>query len=224
MSRFEIFRKYSRSQILNLCEGGQIVFSRHRERVFEFGEEAFYFGVVISGAYKLTRPSVSGEDVIVHFSTQGDVVAAFIMAQAHSKYPVSAISMGPSQFLKIPKINFQNTWKNDVDLILKIQNLLSSRMLMLQDQKAMSKAPLNQKIAALLISLIENETKVKKIELPLPITRKEIGDNIGATPESIIRVMSEWSKQGIIETNDQQIKILKIDKLFDFIKGNSGND
>ncbi len=49
--------------------------------------------------------------------------------------------------------------------------------------------------------------------VPLPLTRKEIANTLGASVESVIRVMSEWSKQEIIETTDQQIRILKFEKI-----------
>ncbi|MCB0368426.1 MAG: cyclic nucleotide-binding domain-containing protein, partial [Bdellovibrionales bacterium] len=102
---FSIFEGLSKEQILELCQGGQILTSSHRDVLFPFGREAHFFGIVLSGAYKLTKPSPLGEDVIVHFSTPGDVLAAFIMTQPKPRFPVSAISMGPSRFLKIPKEN-----------------------------------------------------------------------------------------------------------------------
>lgn len=140
------------------------------------------------------------------------------MAQPQPKYPVNAIAMGPSRFLKIPRQNYQLEWKNDSQLIQKIQNLLSHRMSFFQDQKVMTKAPLDQKIAALLINLFEKNTNSQEFELPLPITRKELADSLGVASESVIRVMSEWSKQGLIQTNDNYITLLKPEKIIEILK------
>lgn len=214
---FSIFEGFAKNQILELCQGGGIVSSSHRDLLFQFGDEAFYFGIVLSGAYKLTKPSPVGEDVIVHFSTPGDVIAAFIMAQPKALYPVSAIAMGPSRFLKIPKDNYLTYWKQKPDLIFRVQNLLSSRMNMLQDQKVMFKSPLSQKVALLLLSLLDKQSSHGNASLKLPMTRKEIADNLGASVESVIRIMSDWSKQGIIQTADQQIQVLKVDKIIEHL-------
>lgn len=215
---FSIFSDCTKSQMADLCHDGKIIFSSHKERIIHFGEEAHFFGIVLSGAYKLSKPSFQGEDVIVHFSTPGDVIAAFIMAQPKPLYPVSATSMGPSRFLKIPKEVYLTQWKKNPDLIFKIQNLLSTRMNLLQQNKALHKAPLTQKIATLLMNLIEIHPSDEGLVLPLPLTRKEIADSVGATPESVIRIMSDWSKQGFLQTNDQTIKILRPDKIIEIVE------
>lgn len=66
------------------------------------------------------------------------------------------------------------------------------------------------KIAALLLQLVADESSADgELEVPLPLTRKEIADSLGVTVESVIRVMSDWTKQGYISTNDHHIKILQ---------------
>lgn len=218
LQQFKIFENMSNQQITDLCSGGEIIFSNHRNHIFKFGDEAHYFGIVLSGAYKLSKPSPQGSDVIVHFSMPGDVIAAFIMAQTKPVYPVTSIAMGPSRFLKISRQVFIEKWKTQPELIFRIQNLLSTRMSLLQDQMVMLKAPLGQKVASLLLNLLEKSPIENGLDLPLPLTRKEIADNLGASVESVIRIMSEWSKLGIIQTNDQFIRVIKPDKIIEFLK------
>jgi CRP-like cAMP-binding protein len=82
-----------------------------------------------------------------------------------------------------------------------------------QNQKIMQRAPLQSKVAAMLLQLVAKDTTKDELEVPLPLTRKEIADTLGVTAESVIRVMSEWVKKGYIVTTDQHIKILKPDLL-----------
>ncbi|HPI41473.1 MAG TPA: Crp/Fnr family transcriptional regulator [Pseudobdellovibrionaceae bacterium] len=213
LSQFPLFQKFSREKLLQLVSDSQIVVTNHREVLFRCGEKASCFGIVLGGAYKLIKPGTGGEDTILHFSTPGDVVAAFIMSQDSPSYPLSAISMGPSRFLKIPRKNYREFWMADPDLILRVQNLLSTRMSSLQSHKAMTKSPLSQKVALLLLDLLERQPKNENNILNLPLTRKEIADSLGASVETVIRIMSEWSKLGYIQTTDQQINILNIDQI-----------
>lgn len=215
---FSLFHGLAREEIAKLCEEGRIVVTDHRQSLFEAGEEAHSFGLVLSGAYKLCRPSADGTPVIVYFSTPGDVLAALIMGHPEPRYPISAISMGPSRFLRIPRRNYKLSWLQRTDLIMQIQNLLSTRMVTLHDQKTFNRAPLNAKIAALLISLLEKNKDQRESILPIPITRKEIAESMGASVESVIRIMSEWSKEGIIHTTDHQIAIIKVDRLIGLLK------
>lgn len=209
---FPVFEGKSKDEILQLCSGGQIVATPHRETLFRGGEEAGFFGLVLSGAYKLTRTSPAGEDVIVHFATPGEVVGAFVLTQAKSCFPVTATAMGLTRFLRLPKETYLDCWKSKPEMILKVQSLLASRMNLFQEHKVMAKSPLAQKVAVLLLSLLEKSPQAQGLIHP-PLTRKEIAESLGASVESVIRIMSDWSKKGFLETNDQQIRILDSEKI-----------
>lgn len=211
------FAKMTRQQITDLCQSGTIATSGHREVLFHSGENATHFGIVLSGAYKLVKQTFGGEDVIVHFAIPGDVIGAFIMTQTKPIYPVTVVAMGPSRFLKIPKATYLQQWSQTPELIFRIQNALSERMALLQSHKALSKSSLAQKVGLLLLNLKEKNNNPDLWTLPLPLTRKEIADSLGASVESVIRVMSDWSKKGIIATTDQQISVLKPEQLVEEI-------
>lgn len=212
-AQFPIFSGLEMKDLENLCSSGQIIISSHRETLFRFGEPAHHFGFVLSGAYKLSRPTPQGDEIIVHFTTPGDFIGAFIMAQEKPSFPVTSTAMGPSRFLRLPRETFLSKWKQYPDLIFKIQSLLASRMGQMHNQKALQKAPLAAKVAALLIDLVDRQPHQDELILPLPLTRKEIADSLGASVESVIRIMSDWSKRGILQTTDQNIRILKPDAI-----------
>jgi CRP-like cAMP-binding protein len=217
---FKIFEGFSSENLSQLCGAGEVIVSKHRQQLYQIGQKANSFGVVLSGAYKLSRPNPNGEDTIVYFSTPGDIIAAFIMPQPDPIYPISVHAMGPSRFLKIPREVFLNNWKLQPDLLFKIQGLLSCRFGNLQAQMTLAKAPLSSKIAFLLMDILKRYDGDDAV-LYLPLTRQEIADSLGASVESVIRIMSDWSKSGIIETHDQKIKVLKLDKIVEKMSLNS---
>ncbi len=214
---FQLFQGYSLEQLEKHCLGAEVLVCKHRERLYEFGEVAHRFGIVLSGAFKLSRSTPAGEDAIMHFSPPGDVVAAFIMAQPQPRYPVSVIAMGPSRFLSIPRQTYLDTWKKDIELISRIQNLLSTRMNQFYSQKAMQKAPLSARIAEFLLNFSDKST-ADEFDIRIPLTRKEIADALGVTVESVIRIMSDWSKNSFIQTTEQFITVLRPDKLLEFMQ------
>lgn len=221
ITRFELFKNLSLDAVHSLCENGQISAHSHKQVVFNFGDSAKYFGVVLTGAYKLTRISPVGEESVIHFSSPGDVVAALIMTQKNVTYPVTVKAMGPSRMLMIPQETYLKTWIQNPQLIIKIQGLLSNRMSRFTNQKIMQRAPMSSKIASMLMQLAaQDKLTTDQLEIPLPLTRKEIADTLGVTVESVIRVMSDWVKQGYISTSDQNIRILSPDKLIEQIDKN----
>jgi len=218
LKSFRLFGGFSTEQIESFCKDANVKVTHHKEPLFHFKDKAEYIYIVLSGAYKLTKPTPNGEDSILHFAHSGDVIAAFIMAQANPVYPLSAISMGPSRALKINRVNYLESWKNNAELIFRIQNLLSTRMTSMQSQRALAKSPLQAKVASLLIDLIDKQPENTDIvKIPIPLTRKEIAESVGASVESIIRIMSDWSKKGLINTEDQNITIIQTDKIIELM-------
>ncbi|OFZ28973.1 MAG: hypothetical protein A2622_12805 [Bdellovibrionales bacterium RIFCSPHIGHO2_01_FULL_40_29] len=218
IAEFSLFKKCDRSMLSKLFENAQMRSSKHREVLYRIGESATKFSLILRGAYKLVRPTPRGEDVIVYFAAPGDAVAAFVMPQPDAVYPVTAISMGPSLVLDIPRDTYIKYWAKNVEIVLHMQNLLYNRMILLQDQKLFSKSPLEQKVAQLILQLIEKYSRESDGILPIPLTRKEIADSLGSTVESVIRIMSDWSHQGIIKTSDQYIEVLDTGRVIALIQ------
>lgn len=212
ISQFPIFEGLAPQQISQLCADSQIRVFSNRESLYQLGEEAVSFAIVISGALKLTKVSVGGDEVLIHFATAGDVIGALIMGNQNSKYPVDVKSMGLSRCLLIKKDVYLKNWMVQPQLILKIQSLLSSRVQKFQAIRAMQRLPLPVKIAGVLLDLAV-KSKDNQHEINIPMTKKELADHLGVTHESVIRVMSEWSKMGIIKVANQQILIVQPDKL-----------
>lgn len=218
LKQFPLFKNLDSAAILNLCKTGKIQVHAHRDILFKYGEPADHFAIVLSGAYKLSRITHLGEDSVIYFSAPGDVIAALVMPQNAPKYPVTACAMGPSRVLVLEREVYLTNWLANTDLIASVQSLLSNRMGRLQNQMVMQRSPLPSKIAALLMELVAKSENNFEMEVPLPLTRKEIADSLGVTVESVIRVMSDWAKQGLIITTDRHIRIAKPDQIINLIE------
>lgn len=213
-----LFEGLATNQIEALIEGAEEKALKHREILYCAGDQASSFAILIEGALKLVKPTSVGDDIIVHFATPGDLVAALIMPQKNSVYPVSVVALGPSTVFKIPRRTFVAVWAADQIIMQRINEVLFRRMSEMQEQKAMTKAFLAPKIARQLISLIERLGGEGETILPIPLTRQEIADSLGASVESVIRVMSDWSRNGLIRTTEQHIEIVRMDKIVEILR------
>lgn len=221
LQSFELLSKLDTDHIKKLCQGIRIVKTKHREKLFRAGDEVHSFAIVLEGAYKLTKPTINGDDVIVHFAMPGDIVGALLFSKPVTEYPVSVVSLGASQVAMIPKSTYLDIWANDLEILKRLNKIILSRMNCFQIEKTLIKSALPKKVANLLVTLVDNHNLKNKTDvsvLPIPLTRQEIADSLGATVESVIRVMSSWSHQGIIRTMDRQIEILKMDSILRICK------
>jgi CRP-like cAMP-binding protein len=219
ITSMSVFSGRPMTQIEALLQGAEEKALKHREMLYRMGDEAHSFAFVLQGALKLVKTTPAGDEVIMFFATPGDPVGALIMGSEQKTYPVSVVAMGPSLVLKIPRRTFVSVWIKYPDIFQKINSLIFARVHEMQEQKAMVKMSLPQKIARQLVSLTERFGADGGTSLPVPITRKEIADSVGATVESVIRVMSDWSRQGILQTSERQIEILRMDSIVEVLRG-----
>jgi len=151
---FPLFKGLTESAVESLCHGASLRLNNHRDVLFERGNPAEWFGVVLSGAYKLTRINPLGEDAVVHFSAYGDVIGALVLSQPNSVYPVTSTAMGPSRALLIPRATYLKSWMVNPNLLSQVQGLFSNRIDRFQTQKAMQRSPLPAKVATILLQIV----------------------------------------------------------------------
>lgn len=218
LASFPLFEGIAGEALNDVLVGGAPRSYKHRETLYRAGDPAEGFSVVLAGAFKLIRPTPRGDELIVYFATPGDVIGALLMGKPNSLYPITAKAMGPSRVYSIPRSTFQRSWAANALLQQRLNAFLYTRMSLIQDEKALARAPLNRRIAGLLLQLLERSSHEGEQILPLPLTRQEIADSLGVAVESVIRVMSDWSHRGMIRTNDRQIEILRPDQIINIVK------
>lgn len=198
ISHFEIFQELDSTMLKQALFNALVKNYKHRELVYRVGDEVQSFCIVVEGALKLIRHSPKGEDRIMHFAVQGDIVGALLLNQSGSVvYPISAKSMGPTQIISIPKATFKEYWQSDVQLQNRLNSLLYKRMSNIQDEKTLATSPLKVRLASLLLKHLDQDSSNNQ-PLSLSLTRQEIADVLGVAVESVIRIMSEWYEDGTI--------------------------
>lgn len=215
ISGFDIFQGLNREIFESALFGASFKELKHREYLYRSGDSAQNFCIIIEGAIKLIRHSPKGDDIIVHFAVQGDIIGALLMNHRDVvDYPISAKSMGPTRVICIPKSTFQHYWQSNVNLQGKLNAILYRRMNTIQDDKTMSTSPLRVRIANLLLRHLDQESGESSQSLSLALTRQEIADALGVAVESVIRALREWQEDGtitrLVEKGPEQINIDKL--------------
>lgn len=215
---YPLFAEIGEKEWPALLEGHRFRNLPHHQTLYTAGEEAESFAIVLTGAFKLVRPTPRGEDAIVYFATPGELIGGLVMLKEGAHFPVSAVALGPSTVLVLPRSTYVRAWARNTEIQLKLNGALYSRMSVLQEDKANAKLSLQQRIASLLISLLDKRPAGADARVPIPLTRQEIADAVGSSVESVIRCMSELAQQGILHTEDKQIEILRADKIAEMLK------
>lgn len=217
LGAYPLFQGLNEKDLCPLLDGHKFKNIRHHETLYKMGDSAESFAVVLTGAFKLVRATPRGDNAIVYFATPGEVIGALVMLKQNAAFPISAVALGASTVLVMPRSTYLRTWTTNAIVQTKLNSALYTRMSVLQEDKANSMLSLQKRVASLLLSLLDKQPLSDVARLPIPLTRQEIADSVGSTVESVIRCMTELSQQGIIQTEDKQIEILRADKIIELL-------
>lgn len=198
----------------DLLQNSEAVQTNPKKIIFYSGEPADHFGFVIEGVYKIFQTDQLGRRVIMDFVSPGGMIAGLLMAEDDAVYPVTVQSINLGKFLKIPKSTYNEFWCKNAEIMKKVQIAIMQRVKSLQTLREAQRLPLEQRVAWVLVKLLglSSENNYLKVYF----SREDIADAIGVAPESIIRVFSQWMKDGLIENkNDGEfINLEEINKKF----------
>jgi CRP-like cAMP-binding protein len=184
--------------------------------VFEQGEEARSFFVLLHGHLRAAKTTPDGQQITVRYIAPGEVFGVAV-AIGMSRYPATATAVVDSVVLTWPS----SAW---LDLAARYpalaMNALQTVGVRLQDAHTrlieMSTEQVEQRIAHALLRLAKQAGhKVEEgIEIEFPISRQDVAEMTGTTLHTVSRTLSGWEQNGLVESGRQRIVIRDAHKLF----------
>jgi CRP/FNR family transcriptional regulator len=181
------------------------------EVIFEFDQEAKGIYLIREGKVKILGSNGQGGMRIIRLATKND----FIGHRGFGGdwiYSVQAIALEESKVLFIPLNTFIGVFKANPDFA---YNLLVFFADELRDSESFAKLVLVRKAVAnalyknyQVFGLVENSTL-----LSYNLSRKDLASFAGTTYESLVRILSDFHKSGIISIDGKKIHILDIERL-----------
>lgn len=207
----ELFRGVSTEDILALTAGAELEVHRHKDLVFTAGMPAEHFGIVLQGCYKMSRPGPP--TTLMAFALRGAPVGLLLMPDPNSVYPVTVQALGLGQFLKLPRSAYLECWLKAPEIMRRSQAAVLHRCLGFHADRGRQHLSLEKRIAGFLLRCLDLYAEEGTRRIPFPLSRREVSDGVGAQVESVIRVMSQWEKEGTISTRAQCIEIARPENL-----------
>lgn len=185
------------------------------QSIYFTGDDASQLFVVLSGNVKLIKHSREGQDVLIEILNPGDFLGTFKIL-GDDKYRETAVAHTDSCILSISSVDFQLILDKIPSVAINLIKILSERLIssnaMIQQLSVKS---VEKRIAYILIKLklklgVDFE---KGTLIQLPLSRNDLAEMTGSTPETVSRIMSNFAKNGIIRTGRKWISITDYNKL-----------
>lgn len=185
------------------------------QTIFFSGDRASHLYVVASGQVRLMQHSRSGKDVLLDLLTPGEFFGT-LTPGIEQQYGETAQAQVATCVLTIGADDFRDLMATYPDIALSVLDLTAERLQSAQDMvRQLSAHPVEQRIAAVLLNLADKlgEPHPQGILIQTPLSREDLAQMTGTTPESASRTMSQWQKEGLVSSGRRWVAIKEREQL-----------
>jgi CRP/FNR family transcriptional regulator, dissimilatory nitrate respiration regulator len=188
--------------------------------IFQQGDEASGFFVVVVGRVKVFKTSIEGKEQILHLFGRGDYFAE-VPAFDGQNFPASAIALETTELLFFPRSSFLELLQKQPTFAINILGVFARHLrLMTQLVEDLSLKEVPGRLATYLLYLSDRNDKADEVELDM--TKTQLAALLGTIPETLSRVFAKLSLEEVIAIEGSRIQLLNRQRL-NVLAGNDGN-
>ncbi len=196
-----------------LTKGHKIINIPKKDTLFREGKypNALYY--VVSGKIKAFRINEYGKEFIIDLYKPGDFIGYEALLE-DTTYQFSASALEDADICVIPKEQFfllLNTHKDVANTFIK----LLSNGIKEKEERLMKMAynSIRKRVAEALLFLMEKYKQPNDSTFSISMSRSDLSSLVGTATETLIRTLSDFKEEGIIEVKGSTIKIINEEKL-----------
>jgi CRP-like cAMP-binding protein len=213
----------SQSILANLPkEDVELLTMNQSAQVYKKGEIIFHEGASPSGIFYITTGKVKkykvdrdGKEHIIYVANTGELIGYHAIL-ANDRYPDSAATLEESSIRFIPKEDFLLTLHKSSVLNYRLLKTLSHEFAVLANSLTLfTQKSVRERLALQLIVLREKYKTDFHPGLPVEInmSRDDLASLVGTARENVVRVLTEFKEEGMVETKGRKIIVKDINKL-----------
>jgi CRP-like cAMP-binding protein len=206
-----IFEGLNDEELAFLARTSSQGFYRKSEVIFNENDEIQRFCFLKLGLLKLSKKDEEGKCHIINVAKPNDCIGLLsVFSNTRYNYTLTALEDSIIYYVDLAALKsiLAANGEFGIKMLARISQAADK---VINTTFEINNKNLRGRIAYILLDFAENIYKKNIFESP--VSRKELGQLIGMTTENVIRILSEFRKDGIIEISGKTIKILKPDFL-----------
>ena len=197
-----IYRRLAEEDRRRLARVAQVRSYPRGKLIFAEGDPSTFFITVASGRVKVFKTTAAGKEVILELFGTGDPLGA-LAAYEGRPFPASAMALDPTTCILLPRDAFYALLEQTPSLARGLLAGLTLRLIQLTTRiTELSGGGIEPRLARLILKLADDGGRpgASGTLIPLRLKRHELADFVAPTTETAIRLMSRWSKAGMVRT------------------------
>jgi CRP/FNR family transcriptional regulator len=167
------------------------------------------------GKVKIFRRGSEGKEQIVRLAADADVVGYRALLSEES-YQCGATALEETTLCYVPRQALKQIMENNVNIYKKMISLLSNDLKNAESKiSELAQKPVRERVAETLM-VLKNKYGLEAdgATLNVVLSREELANLVGTATESLIRILSDVKKEGIIELDQKKIRIVDFEHLY----------
>lgn len=187
-------------------------FVAKKQFIYTEGDEPTRLYFLKRGRVKTTRTNNDGKELVTGLYGAGDFFGDLALLE-EKNYTDSAITLDDSELIYIPKDDFKHLLTYQPEIGREFVRMLAGRVTQKENLLlGMAYSSLRRRVADALLRLQEPLPSGEPAP-PIQLSRDDLAAVIGTATESLIRTLSEFKHDGLIEITGAGIRVLQADKL-----------
>lgn len=214
LSAFYMFSELQPSQIEPLANGTRVVDVPRGGPLFNRGDRAHGFYLLLEGQVKLGVISPQGDEKVIGLIQPGESFGEAVLFLERT-FPIYAQATLDSKVLLITRDAIFDILNNDVTVVRRMLAGISARNRQLvNDIESISLQNSTQRLIGYLLQISADSPNPERVQLPA--NKLTIASMLNLTPETLSRVMLRLNNAGLIEVNGKEIVITNVAGLRNF--------
>ncbi|WJW75332.1 Crp/Fnr family transcriptional regulator [Thiohalobacter sp. IOR34] len=204
----ELERVFATAHEIHLEEG---------ENLFEYGQEADRFFLLLEGQVKLYRLSEEGDEKVIELIKPGHTFAEAVMFLSAKVYPVSVDAVLPSRLLSFSNQTFLATLHDSVDVCLRMMANMSQRLHRhLNEIDSLTLHNATYRLVNYLLNELPDDGQ-DAVEIMLSTPKHVIASRLSIKPETFSRILTRLSRDGLLTVHGTSIVLNDVEGLRELV-------
>jgi len=200
-----------------LAEGRNIDRYKKKQTIYAEGNHPSRLFFVQKGKVKTSKSNDSGKELVTDLYSEGDFLGYTALLEG-SVYKDTAVAMEDAEIAVIPLKDFEELLHNNYEVALQFIRMLAKNVASREQQLlGLAYNSLRKKVAEALLHLHKKYNPQNEPPFIVKISRENLANIAGTATESLIRTLSDFRDEKLIDIKEGAVVILDEKKLANMI-------
>jgi CheY-like chemotaxis protein/CRP-like cAMP-binding protein len=183
-----------------------------KQTIYQEGKRPRFLYYLVKGKVKGFKTHEDGKDYITDIFSEGDFLGYSSLIEDRN-YDDTAIILEDAEIMQIPKEDFLQMIYGDINIAAKFIHIITQNVKEKEERLLnLAYSSLRKRVAKALVDL-HGKYNAGNSNNIIDVSREDIAHYVGTATESLIRTLSDFKAEKLIEIKEGKIRIQDVEKL-----------